>query len=113
MIDFPPEADDEVIIEAISHKLYRPIFNTRNKVWRDSTQPKTPTSPFHIFDSLRYTNEGHNEIVELVNVNTNYPDSINYNIKFLRLNTIIVNKKFLNSRNVPDIGSIQIYLYAL
>ena len=33
-IDFTPEAYDEVIREAVSHKLYRPLVNTSNKVWR-------------------------------------------------------------------------------
>ena len=49
-------------------------------------------------------------MVELVDVNKNDPDSIKYIIKFLRVNTIVVTKKFLNSRNVPDIGSIPIFV---
>ena len=38
---------------AVSQKLYRPLVNPSNKVLRDSTQNKTPTSPFQIGDSLR------------------------------------------------------------
>ena len=45
-------------------------------VWRDSTQTKAQTSPFHIGDYLRYMNEGHNDMTYLVDVNTNDPDSI-------------------------------------
>ena len=41
-------------------------------------------------------------------VNTNDPDSIKYIIKFLRVNPMLVTKDFLNSSNVPDIGSIPI-----
>ena len=48
-----------------SHKLDRPLVNPLNKVWKDSTQTKNPNSHFQIGDSLRYTNEGHNEMVEL------------------------------------------------
>ena len=36
-MDFTPEAEDEVIREAVSHKLYRPLVNPSKKVWRDST----------------------------------------------------------------------------
>ena len=53
---FTPEGDDEVIMEEISHKLDRPLVNPSYKFWRDSTQTKTPTSPFHIFESLIYKN---------------------------------------------------------
>ena len=53
---FTPEAYDEVLREKLSHKLDRPLVNPSNKVWRDSTKIKTPTSPFHIGDSLRYIN---------------------------------------------------------
>ena len=84
------------------------LFNPSNKVWRDLKQTKTPTSPFQIGDSIRYTNEGHNEIVYLVGVITNDPDSIKYIIKLLRGNTMIVTKEFLKSGNVPDIGYIPI-----
>ena len=45
-------------------------------------------------------------MVELVDVNKNDPDITNYIIKFLVLNTMLVTKEFLKSRNVPDIGSI-------
>ena len=82
--------------------------NTSNKICRDSTQTETPTLPFQIDDSIRYTNKGHNEMVELVDINTNDPDITKYIIKFFGLNTLIVTKDFLTSRNVPGIGSIQI-----
>ena len=95
-------------MEVVSHKLDRPLVNPLNKVRRDSTQTKTSTSPFYIGDSLRYTNEGHNEIVYLLDIHTNYPDSTKYSIRLLRGNTMIVTKYFLKSRNVPYIGSIPI-----
>ena len=91
-MDFTPEAEDEVIREAVSQKLDIPSVNLPNKVWRDSTQAKTPDSPFHIGDSLRYINEGHNEMVELLDINTNDPDITKYIINLLRGNTLIVNK---------------------
>ena len=47
-------------------------------------------------------------MVDLVDINKNYLDVIKYIIKFLRGNTMVVTKKFLKSRNVPDIGSIPI-----
>ena len=37
------------------------------------------------------------------------PDRIKYTIKFLIVNTMVVTKEFLKSRNVSDIGSIVIY----
>ena len=77
-IDFILEAEEEVIREAVTHKLDRPLFITPNKIWRDSNQTKAPTPDFQVCDSLRYTNEGHNEMVELVDVNKNYPDIIMY-----------------------------------
>ena len=43
-------------------------------------------------------------MVDLVDVNTNYPDSIKFSIRFLKVNTMMVAKEFLKSRNVPDIG---------
>ena len=43
-----------------------------------------------------------------MDVNTNDPDIINYIIKFLILNTMLVTKDFLKSSNVTDIGSIPI-----
>ena len=55
-MDFTPEAEDEVIREAVSHKLDRPIVYPSNKVWRDSSKTKATTSPFQIVDSLIYTN---------------------------------------------------------
>ena len=47
-------------------------------------------------------------MVELVDVNKNYPDIIKYIIKFLILNTMLVTNNFLKSSNVQDIGSIPI-----
>ena len=73
-------------------KIDIPIVNPSNKVWRDSTQTKTPTSPLHIGDSVRYTNEGHNYMVDMVDLNKNNPDSIKYSIKFLRGKEILVTK---------------------
>ena len=108
-MDFTPETEDEVIREAVSHKLYRPLVNTSKKIWRKTTKTKTLTSPYQIGDSLRYTNEWHNDMVELVDINTNDPDIIMYSIKLLRGKTMIVNKESLKSRNVPDIGYILIY----
>ena len=49
-MDFKPEVEDEVIMEAVSHKLDITIVNEKNKFRRDSTQTKTPTSPFQIGD---------------------------------------------------------------
>ena len=34
-MDFTPEAEDEVSIEAVSYKLYRTLVNPPNKDWRD------------------------------------------------------------------------------
>ena len=106
---FTPETENEVIWETFPNKLYIPLVNPLNKVWRDSTQTKIETSPFHIGEYLGYTNQGHNEMLNLVDVSTNDTDSIKYRIKFLRVNTIIVTNQFLKSINVPDIGSITIY----
>ena len=75
-MDLTPYAEDEFIREAVSHKLDRTIVNPSNKCWRDSTQPKNKTSPFHIGDSIRYKNDGHNDIMDLVGVNTNDTDII-------------------------------------
>ena len=40
----------------------------------------------------------------MVDINTTGNDSTKYSIKFLRGNTMIVNKDLTNSRNVTDIG---------
>ena len=48
-------------------------------------------------------------MVELVVVNTNDLDSVEYITEFLRVNKMLVTKGFLNSGNVPYIGSIPIY----
>ena len=105
---YNPEVKDEVIRQVDSHKLYRHLVNPSNKALRYSTQTKTPTSPFHIGDSLRYTNVGQNEMVELVNINTNDNDITKYSIKLFKGNTIILTKDSLKSWNMPDIGSIPI-----
>ena len=47
-------------------------------------------------------------MVELLDINNNYPGRTKYSIKFLRGNTKIGTKYFLKSRNVTDIGSIPI-----
>ena len=47
-------------------------------------------------------------MVDMVDVNTNDPYSIKYIIKFLRGNTMVVDKEFLNSRNVLYMGPIPI-----
>ena len=73
-IDLTPEVEDKVIGQTILNKLYRPLVNSSNKIWRDLTQTKTPTLPFQIGEFLRYTNEVHNEMVEMVDINTNDPD---------------------------------------
>ena len=74
-MDFNQEAEDEVIREALSHKSDWSLVKPSNK---DSTQTKAPTSSFQIGDSLIYKNEGHNEMVDLVDVNTNDPDSMKW-----------------------------------
>ena len=70
-MDFTSKVEGEVIREAASHKLYRPLVNPSKKVWRDSNQTKNPTSPFHIGDSLIYINYGHNKMLDMLDINTN------------------------------------------
>ena len=91
---FTPEAEDEVLRDAVSHKLYLPLVNPSNKVWRNSTQTKTltPTQTFQIGDSLRYKNEGHNEMVDLVGIYFTDPGITKYSIKLLSGNTMGVTK---------------------
>ena len=108
-MDFTPEVEYEVISEAVSQTLYITLVNLSNKVWRDSTQTKTPTSPFQIDDHIRYTNEGQNEMVGLVYINTIDSDITKDIITIFRGNTMIVTKEFPKSINVPYIGSIPIY----
>ena len=55
-MEFTPEAEDEVISDSVSKKLDRPLVNSSKKVRRDSTQTKTPISPFHIGGSIIYIN---------------------------------------------------------
>ena len=47
------------------------MVNSSNKVQRYSTKSKTPTSYLDMGDSLRYTYEVENEMVELVDINKN------------------------------------------
>ena len=49
-------------------------------------------------------------MVVMLDINTNDPDNKRYSIKLLIGNMIIVTKGFLKSGDVPDIGSITIYL---
>ena len=90
-----PEVEYEVIRDAVSHKLDRPLFIPSNKVWRDSTQTKTTISTFQIGNYIKYTNEGHNEIVELVYKNTNDTEITKYSIKFLHGNKMAFTNEFL------------------
>ena len=48
-------------------------------------------------------------MADLVDINTNDPDSTKYSIQLLRGNTMIVTKEFLKSNNVLDIGYIKMY----
>ena len=73
---FTPEAESEVIRELVSHKLDRPLVNPSNRFFMDSTRTKSPTLPFQIGDSLRYTILLHDDMVDPVGVNTNDPDII-------------------------------------
>ena len=70
-MDFIPEVEDEVIRESVSYKLYISIVNPLNKNWRYYPKTKTPTSPLQIGEYLRYTNYGHNDMVDLVDIKTN------------------------------------------
>ena len=45
---------------------------------------------------------------ELVDINSNDPDSTKYRIKFSRKNMKVVTKEILKSRNVPGIATIPI-----
>ena len=102
-MDSTTQVEDEVIRDAVSHKLDRPLVNPYNNLWRESTKNITPSSPFRIGDSLRYTNEVHNEMMDLLDINTNDPDNTNYSIKFLRGNTMVLTKQLIKLINVPDI----------
>ena len=95
-MDFTPEFEYEVIREEFSHKLYRNLVNSSNKVWRESAQTKNPTSPFQIGDYIGYTTEGQNDILELVDINTNGTDITKYSIDFLRGNKMILINEFIN-----------------
>ena len=89
-MDFTLDVEYEVIREAVSHKLDRHLINPSNKVFRDSTQTKTPNSPIQVGESLSYPNEVHNGIMELVDTKKIGPDRTNYRRKFLRGNTKMI-----------------------
>ena len=91
---FTPEVEDEVIRDAVLHKLDIPLVDSSNKVCIDSTQTKSPPSPFHIGLSLKYTNGGHNEIVDMVDIKTNDPDRTKHSIQFFRGNIMIVTRRY-------------------
>ena len=57
-MDFNTEAEYEVISEAVSQKVYISLVKPSNKVWRDSTQTKAPTSTFQIGDSIIFKKQG-------------------------------------------------------
>ena len=59
-------------------------------------------------DYLRYTNEGYNKMVDMVDINANNFKSINNSLKFLRRNKKVFMKEFLRSGNTPNIASIYI-----
>ena len=65
----------------------RPLVEPSNKVWRYSTHTKTLEPHFKIGDSPRYTNQGQNELVELIGINTIYNDFPNYTINFMQVNS--------------------------
>ena len=67
-MDFTPEVEDEVIMDTVYHKLDIPLVNPSNKFWIYSTQTRPPPSLFLIDEALRYTNEEHNEMVEMVDI---------------------------------------------
>ena len=73
-MDFNPYIEDEVFRGAVSQRLDRPLDNPPNKFWRDSTQTKNKTLPFQTGDSIRYTNKGKHEMVELVDIKPTTPD---------------------------------------
>ena len=50
-------------------------------------------------------------MMEMVDVNKNDSGNIKYIIKFLRKDKMLVTNDLLKSKNVPDIGSIEISLY--
>ena len=68
------------------------MVNSSNKVQRYSTKSKTPTSYLDMGDSLRYTYEVENEmveLVELVDINKNEPASKKYSTNIFCGNTKI------------------------
>ena len=91
---FNPEVEYEVIRYAVSHKLYIPLVYP-SKNWIDSTQAKTPTPTFHIYDPQIYTNEGHIIMMELLDISTNCPNITKYTIKFFHWNTKVGTKYLL------------------
>ena len=91
-MDFTPEVEYGFNRDELSHTLDRPLVNPPSKFWRDSTQTKIITTTFQIDDSLRFKNEGHYEIVYLVDKNINDPKSTEYIIKFLSRNINLFTK---------------------
>ena len=73
-MDFSSEVEEEVIRYEVLYKLKKSLVNPSNKFWRDSTQSKTPTSTLKIRNYLIYKNKGHNNMVDPVDINNNYPD---------------------------------------
>ena len=108
-LGFTPEVEDEVIRDAVLHRLDIPLVNPSNKVWRDSRQTQTLSPNLQIGDSVIYTKMVHNQIVQLVYINTNDPKSKKYIINLLCGNTKVVIKELLKSSNITDISSILIY----
>ena len=108
-IYFTPEADDEIIRDAVSNKLDRSLVNTQKESLKRLNSKQKYNLTQSDFDSLRYPNDRHNKMVDLVDINTNYPDSMKYIIVLSKRKTRIVTKEFLKSRNVTYIESIPIY----
>ena len=76
-------------------------------VWRGSSQTKTPTSNFHIGESLRFTNSVHIKMLDLVYIKTNDTDSTKYIIELFRGNTMILTNEFLKSENFQILDIFQ------
>ena len=70
----------------------------------DSKQSKTSTSHLKTGYSLRYKNEGHNEIMDLTDINANDPAIKNHSINVLSGNTKLVTREFIKPKNEPNIS---------
>ena len=77
-IYFTPEADDELIREAVSNKLDRYLVNTQKESLERLNSKQKYNLTHSDFDSLRYTNDRHNKMVVRVDINTNDLDSMKY-----------------------------------